>query len=318
MNEENIPSGSQAVSRIDGTKIRSIRESKELTQLYVATVVGVTTDTISRWENRRYPTIKQENALKLAEVLEVDLADILDTETSATTPETEDTSTARTESSSTKNFPPLKIIIAFTGIAIALGIAFILKPAKVNEPIPATITAQRILPAHVAPGQPFPIIIKVDISPPGSYSMIVRETVPLDCLVIKGLPSFASLDKKNGILKWIGKATSKTSFSYLARTKPTVMTDKKMTFFGSATLKKDGRSSQIDINGDETVTLKKLHWADSNGDYRIDDEEILAIYDQLETMTELGTNDLQSDVEDIWAASGYSWDEKTGNFVIIP
>ena len=62
---------------IDGARIRRIREEKGLTQLYVATVVGVTTDTISRWENRRYPNIKKENAVKLAEALETRMADIL-------------------------------------------------------------------------------------------------------------------------------------------------------------------------------------------------------------------------------------------------
>src|SRR6185369_7450737 len=62
---------------IDGSRIRSVRETKKLTQLYVASVVGVTTDTISRWENNRYPSIKRDNAEKLASALEVDLLDIL-------------------------------------------------------------------------------------------------------------------------------------------------------------------------------------------------------------------------------------------------
>ena len=62
---------------IDAVAIRRIREEKRLTQLYVAKVVGVTTDTVSRWENNRYPTIMRDNALKLAEALEVDLAIIL-------------------------------------------------------------------------------------------------------------------------------------------------------------------------------------------------------------------------------------------------
>src|SRR6266702_3178773 len=65
---------------IDGAAIKTIRETKKLTQLYVASVVGVTTDTISRWENNRYPTIKRENAEKLAGALEVELADILRSE----------------------------------------------------------------------------------------------------------------------------------------------------------------------------------------------------------------------------------------------
>ena len=314
MNEEILPGGSQAVSRIDGSKIRALRERKELTQLYVATVVGVTTDTISRWENRRYPTIKQENAQKLAEVLEVDLSDILDTESPTDQPAKKEPSPVNSNKKNTSVIISIIVII----FAIALGVATVLKPRKANEVPPAIITVRRILPAHIAPGQPFPVIIRVNISPSAAYSMIIRETVPLDCLVIKGLPSFANLDDKIGVLKWIGKTTANTSFSYLARTKQSVPMGKQLVFSGQATFKKEGDSVQIPILGDDTVSLQKLHWADSNGDYRIDDEEILAIYDQLEAMTELGAGDFQSDVEDIWAANGYRWDEDTGDFIIIP
>jgi len=67
---------------VDGARVRGIRETNKLTQLYVANVVGVTTDTISRWENNRYPTIKRDNAEKLAIALEVDLAEILKSEES--------------------------------------------------------------------------------------------------------------------------------------------------------------------------------------------------------------------------------------------
>ena len=62
---------------IDGARVRAIREEKKLTQLYVASVVGVTTDTISRWENNRYPTVRRDNAEKLAGALEVELPEIL-------------------------------------------------------------------------------------------------------------------------------------------------------------------------------------------------------------------------------------------------
>ena len=36
--------------RLDGSAIRRIREEQKLTQFYIAKVVGVTTDTVSRWE----------------------------------------------------------------------------------------------------------------------------------------------------------------------------------------------------------------------------------------------------------------------------
>ena len=79
MSEQIYPGPSQMV-KIDGSRVRSLREAKGLTQLYIATVVEVTTDTISRWENKRYPSIKEENGLKLAEALEVTLDDILEKE----------------------------------------------------------------------------------------------------------------------------------------------------------------------------------------------------------------------------------------------
>ena len=74
--EQKLDRGAIPNIAIDGLKIRQLRETKKLTQLYVANVVGVTTDTISRWENNRYPTIKRDNAEKLAAALEVGLAEI--------------------------------------------------------------------------------------------------------------------------------------------------------------------------------------------------------------------------------------------------
>ncbi len=66
-----------AMIRISGPKIRSLRENQELTQLYLATAVEVTTETISRWERTDAPNIKKENGLKLAAALEVELDEIL-------------------------------------------------------------------------------------------------------------------------------------------------------------------------------------------------------------------------------------------------
>jgi len=71
---------------INGDKIRLLREQKELTQLYLATVVGVTTDTISRWENRRYPAIKLDNARKLAEALGGEMQEAAPVTTGTDTP----------------------------------------------------------------------------------------------------------------------------------------------------------------------------------------------------------------------------------------
>ena len=63
--------------QLDGSAIRRIREEQKLTQYYIAKVVGVTTDTVSRWENNRYPSVRRDNAILLAEALEVPVENIL-------------------------------------------------------------------------------------------------------------------------------------------------------------------------------------------------------------------------------------------------
>ena len=63
--------------RVDGDKIRLLREAKGLTQLYVAEVAKVSVDTVSRWENNRTPAVKRDNAEALAQALEVELPEIL-------------------------------------------------------------------------------------------------------------------------------------------------------------------------------------------------------------------------------------------------
>ncbi|MDH5298355.1 MAG: helix-turn-helix domain-containing protein [Desulfobulbaceae bacterium] len=326
MNDDSFLAGSQAVEQIDGAKVRALRESKELTQLYVATVVGVTTDTISRWENRRYPTIKRENALKLAELLEVELAEILETEEHEDAVEPSPAVVAdEAQAPFAEPVVPRRqrFFLLLTGVvailALAVGVVLFLRPANDNVQMPLRVVTQRILPPHVAPGQSFPVLIRVETAPAGNYSMIVRETVPLGCMVVTGLPSFATLDETSGTIKWIGKAAGATSiFSYLARVRPTVAVGKRLTFDGAMTLKKIDASTTSDIGGPNTLVVKKLHWADANGDGRIDDDEILSVYDRLETMDELGFGKPQSRVEEIWAGNGYRWDEEAGQLVVIP
>ena len=66
--------------RVNGDEVRHIRETKALTQLYVAEGVGVSVDTVSRWENNRTQAVRRDNAAALAQALEVPLAEILQEE----------------------------------------------------------------------------------------------------------------------------------------------------------------------------------------------------------------------------------------------
>jgi len=132
--------------RIEGGRVKQLREEKGLTQLYVATAVGVTVDTISRWENKRYPTVRRENVLKLAEILEVDVSEIMESgekQDSAKKPETvvpacscgtddeeprEFTSGRKSEKPASRSlFPRIIPIILFVIAFVIAGTVYFLK-----------------------------------------------------------------------------------------------------------------------------------------------------------------------------------------------
>ncbi len=63
------------------------------------------------------------------------------------------------------------------------------------------------------------------------------------------------------------------------------------------------------------ISLGKRHWADSDGDNIISDNEILTVYDRYSEIEGLGLNiDL---IEEIWLGSGYNWDQKTSSYEIF-
>ncbi|RPI51161.1 MAG: XRE family transcriptional regulator, partial [Deltaproteobacteria bacterium] len=301
---DRTPIGGPPMVRIDGDKVRKFRESLELTQLYLATAVGVTTDTISRWENRRYPTIKKENALKLAEALEVSLEEIL--EDNETELQEEVIKEKQQENEEADEYRLPKIFTIRPLLVLALVFLVTISGAfwwsffgheKIN------ITAHRILPPHVAPGLPFPVIISVETDHAGSLSLILRESVPQECTPIEAVPAFTAIDEKTGDLKWIYQADmQKITFCYLAVINPGARLEKELQFEGTVTVRK-GRSTTTPINGPNTLRLSTLHWADANGDKKIDDEEILSVYDELGKMKNINFGIEQ--IEDIWSGSGY-------------
>jgi len=301
--------------KIDGDKVRKFRESLELTQLYLATAVGVTTDTISRWENRRYPTIKKENALKLAEALEVSLEEILeDHETESQEEEMKEEQQENDEVDENRlpgifTIRPLLVLTLVCGVIISGAFWWsFFGHEKIN------ITAHRFLPPHVAPGLPFPVIISVETDHVGSLSLILRESVPEECTPIEADPAFTGIDEKTGALKWIYQTDmQKITFCYLAAINPGARLEKKLQFEGAITIRK-GQSTTTPIKGPNTLRLSPLHWADANGDEKIDDEEILTVYDELGKMKDINFGIEQ--IEDIWSGNGYRWDEKTKKFVV--
>jgi len=297
--------------QIDGSKVRSLREAKGLTQLYIATVVEVTTDTISRWENKRYPSIKEENALKLAEALEVTLDEILDKEDKI-----EKSKEVPTVAFSQSRAPKSKrIFLWLMLLIIVLLLPFVWYSFKQPEPI--TIFASRTLPPHIPVGQPFPVIIQVETKLPGPFSLILKETLPAGCEPVVSAPPFTGMDKKTRNLKWIARATGQvTTFVYLAKrivSESDTPSDTSLRFSGSVTLR-DKKSSETIIAGSLVLPLADYHWADANRDNRIEDDEILAVYDTFNMLDNL-EYDWQK-IDDIWSGEGYHWDSNKQEYII--
>ncbi|WP_457577016.1 helix-turn-helix transcriptional regulator [Desulfomarina sp.] len=312
---ENLPHGAMAMVKIDGTKVRQLREKQGLTQLYVATAVQVTTDTISRWENKRYPSIKKENGLKLAEALGVDLEELLETtepvikqRAGADRENTRDAwqSLPASRYNGIKKAWPLLILSATIG-SLIVAIAFYF----LQTPPAAKLNAIRILPRHCIAGQPFPVIIKVNGATRSSIAIILKESLPPGSRILKVYPEPSGNSTKGKILKWLLKIQNKALFSYLVSIegKP----GEKHVFKGTLSIN-NGPADSLTINGDHEIILGKHHWADTNSDNIISDSEILAVYDLYSDIKGLKLD--MDMIEEIWLGSGYRWNRQTDMFEI--
>ena len=315
MESFDTPLSSNACVLINGEKIRQIRQDLGFTQLYVATVLGVTTDTVSRWENKRSPSIKKENAEKLADILEVNISEIcLSNHAQRDNISAEQDSNGEAEP--TTLFPSFKSrsgLLLFL-ITLALAVSFFSARyliEKIHSLSVKEITSFRILPAQIAPQQPFPVIISVETENNITGSFILRESFPVSLSVKKSVPPFQALNKEEG--KWIaaGGGLKNHLFAYLAEVAGEVNEGEELHFSGHLLAGKE----QLPIAGANNLKIKKYHWADSNADYIIDDNEILAIYSYFDLLQELGVD--IDEIQRIWAGNGYRWDQAKQKFVPV-
>ncbi len=299
--------------KIDGAKVKLLRENQGLTQLYLATAVQVTTDTISRWENKRYPSIKKENGLNLAEALGVKLEDILETPTAIEEATDEESTvpsqlqTAVSNGGIFKKFWPL-FILGATFAAVLGTVGYFL----INTSVPVTLSAERSLPVHCISGQPFPVIIKVTGLPAGSTALILKEEFPENAKILKTVPEVNAAGVKNGKIKWLKKTEHNALFFYVLSIEG--QETEHLLFSGNVAI--NSSSSQLlPVTGDTEISLGEHHWADSDKDNLISDNEILTVYDLYSGIEELGLDlDL---IEEIWLGSGYNWNQKTSSFEIF-
>lgn len=297
--------------KIDGEKIKQLRESQGLTQLYMATSVEVTTDTISRWENKRYPTIKEENAQKLAETLGVTLDDILLKENVGENEAEVEPDNNATDFQSRPGLKSWRKYAFITLLIVCIGAVATAFLMYNRQNIAEVISVNRTMPDSAIPNSPFPIVIEVQYSGNDAISIILKETLPPGSEVIETSPTAGST-ADNLETKWIHKLKTTTRFSYLIKIKGTANEEYRF----NGTVSTSGRSSTIEVSGKNSLRLGKYHWADSNGDNRISDQEILTVFDYYS-----GIDDFTIDIEFIekmWLGSSYTWDSEKQHISISP
>ncbi|PIE03389.1 MAG: hypothetical protein CSA81_02370 [Acidobacteria bacterium] len=306
MDNRNFP-GPMTMVKIDGAKIKRLREQQGLTQLYVATSVGVTTDTISRWENRRYPSIKKENGIKLAETLGISLDELLEQENVHEPNDRSPDNTVLPEKSNkahiSKTWPFLLLFSVLLLLLIAFGYVFL--GTNGGE----TVAATRIIPATASPGQVIPVILEIHYNGVNDPAIILREQLPQNCAMISSMPAAKDFDSRGRSVKWLGKVNNGNTYTYLVQFtgKPGDIFD----FAGSISL--TGKKDQ-ETRGMTRIRLAPFHWADSNMDGIIDDQEILVVYDKYSNVS--GMEQEIDRMEKIWLGSGYRWQPEKQIFEI--
>lgn len=311
-------SGGPPMVKIDGPAVRRIREQAGLTQLYVATVVQVTTDTISRWENRRYPSIKKENAEKLAEALGVVLDDLLERQEAAERVVTAELpgpgGVAPPEPAapvpSELPVAPMKrrrwLVLAGVGLLLLVAVSLGRFYLAGNREVLPQVTATRVLPEHVPPGQDFPVLLKVSSLPPATFALIVRENLPPGCRFGAATPASTGPGGREDQIKWVSRLEGgERLFAYRLTSPVPGRSGSELRFQGQVVAGARGETP-VAVTGGERMAIAPYHWADRDGDYRIDDEEILWVYEVYGTLE--GLDDLRDEVDNIWTAGGYGWD----------
>lgn len=283
---------------IDGHAIRRIREEKRLTQLYVAKVVGVTTDTVSRWENNRYPTIRRDNALNLAEALEVELDEILKSE--------EESVEEAQKTEPGKPWP----ILSLLALLLVGGAWFLLQGNAEPEPI---IHAERLQPRYAAPGSRILVRVQVAMDKP-LKGVIIKEQFPKGWKLIDAVPSASSIGSQSETARWmLRNPAQQTTIAYLLEVDSSAQSGSHAQIAGEVIANPDGQRSSMLVSSAKQMQIAPLHWVDADGNQVIDDMEIIEISDLFDETAALRSE--WDQIEKIWDAGGYRWDGGIGQFV---
>ncbi len=304
---------------LDGAAVRRIREEQRLTQLYVAKVVGVTTDTISRWENNRYPTVRRENLFKLAEALESPAHLLVKVDVCALESIEEGDNIAAVASAVPESTVPSLRPLLFPGIVALLLVAGFLFYLWLRPPTSnfhgdsPDMTIFRTLPRYAAPGMVIPVRLHLNVDD-ATKRYIIREHFPPGWEVIETSPPASSVDNQDGIARWIVKQGEKSSLIvYLVRVDVRSPMGMIARFRGEIITNFDEKNQTIASVGETEMTVGPYNWSDLDGDNTIDDAEMLEAslaFEELE-----GVHLEWQELEHIWDAGHYRFDQARGRFI---
>jgi len=264
----------------------------------------VTTDTISRWENNRYPSVKRENVLRLAEALECRFEDLLQP--------LEDNSAIEVEKGSGEASKGVFWIFLFFFVLILVGGSyyFIIRP---HRALPQ-VTAIRWSPGFAAPGSVIPVLVRLRAE--GQHQgFILREHYPSGWKLIEANPPASSLDNIQGTARWIVKAgEERPRIAYLLKVDSEAGLEKEAILNGDLVAKAEG-PVPVTVAGGSKLKVAPHHWADLNGDDIIQDSEILQASDIVDEMQ--GVHLDWNLLEKLWNAGQYRYDQKKREFVPV-
>jgi hypothetical protein len=175
--------------------------------------------------------------------------------------------------------------------------------------------AVRWAPSFAAPGEIVPVQIKITRPEGKNTGFILKEQLPEGWRLVSAAPPSSSSDPAGSGLKWLipGGPTSVT-VSYTAQVPATAALQSAAKLRGEMVLPAPGVNRSLAVAGSSSTKIGAFHWADSNGDNRIDDDEIMPAYYVCEEMKGFGLD--WKTIEAIWSAKGYRWDAK-GGFSIL-
>jgi len=300
---------------LDGDQVRLIREAKGLTQLYVAEVVGVTVDTVSRWENNRTATVRRDNAEALAGALEVGVDEIIRKEESPAAgtltppPSSPEEAAVLGDSKARRPGRPwLKVGAVLILLAVLFGFW------RLFHENGSGVTAKRTLPPYTPPGTIAPVT--VDVSAPNGREggVVVSERVPPGWVLVGSSPPPDQGPMQDGTVKWIlALKQGRARVIYVVRAPPGAGESTKHIFSGEVVASGD-RAKGTPTTGPTRLDLEYVHWADSDADFRIDDAEVLSALERIEAAKGLGLD--PADLRALWGAGTYTWDKGKEAFTI--